>query len=262
MGAFKIDWALSTPVPWKAQECMQAATIHLGATAREIASSERAAWRGYLARKPFVLVVQPSLFDSTRAPRGKHTLWGYCHVPNACDTDMTERIEAQMERFAPSFCDTILARSVAPPAELERHNANLSVATSMAGRRISPNCFFDRRSDCIRRRSADSIFARLQHRPAVKCMECAATLRRKERCGNGSSLPKGSWFQDDLDDGWARPASCYFSACEPMTPRLVLSLGRSRLRDLLQSLASHLPVPGVNGDITEADDADQTFVHV
>ena len=125
MGAFKIDWALSAPVPWKAQECMQAATIHLGATAREIASSERAAWRGYLARKPFVLVVQPSLFDSTRAPRGKHTLWGYCHVPNGCDTDMTERIEAQMEHFAPGFRDTILARSVAPPAELERRNANL-----------------------------------------------------------------------------------------------------------------------------------------
>jgi len=106
MGAFKIDWALSAPVHWKAQECMEAATVHLGATAREIASSERAAWRGYLARKPFMLVVQPSLFDSTRAPRGKHTLWGYWHVPNGCDTDMTERIEAQMERFAPSFCDT------------------------------------------------------------------------------------------------------------------------------------------------------------
>jgi phytoene dehydrogenase-like protein len=125
MAAFKIDWALSAPVPWKAQECKQAATVHLGATAHEIASSERAAWRGYLARKPFVLVVQPSLFDASRAPVGKHTLWAYCHVPNGSDVDMTERIEAQIERFAPGFRDTILARCVSPPAELERRNANL-----------------------------------------------------------------------------------------------------------------------------------------
>jgi phytoene dehydrogenase-like protein len=125
MGAFKIDWALSAPVPWKAQECKQAATVHVGATAHEIASSERAAWRGYESRKPFVLVVQPSLFDDTRAPRGKHTLWTYCHVSNGSDADMSERIEAQIERFAPGFRDTILARCVAPPAVLERRNANL-----------------------------------------------------------------------------------------------------------------------------------------
>jgi phytoene dehydrogenase-like protein len=125
MGAFKMDWALSAPVPWKAQACHQAATVHLGATAHEIASSERAAWRGYLARKPFVLVVQPSLFDDSRAPLGKHTLWAYCHVPHGSDVDMTERIEAQIERFAPGFRDTILARCVSPPAELERRNANL-----------------------------------------------------------------------------------------------------------------------------------------
>jgi phytoene dehydrogenase-like protein len=125
MGAFKIDWALSAPVPWKDQACKQAATVHLGATAHEIASSERAAWRGYLARKPFVLVVQPSLFDDSRAPLGKHTLWAYCHVPHGSDVEMTARIEAQIERFAPGFHDTILARCVSPPAELERRNANL-----------------------------------------------------------------------------------------------------------------------------------------
>jgi phytoene dehydrogenase-like protein len=125
MAAFKIDWALSAPVPWTAQACKRAATVHLGATAREIAASERAAWRGDLAPKPFVLVVQPSLFDGTRAPRGKHTLWAYCHVPNSSGVDMSERIEAQVERFAPGFRETILARCVSPPAELERRNANL-----------------------------------------------------------------------------------------------------------------------------------------
>lgn len=125
MGAFKMDWALSAGVPWKNQECKHAATVHLGARAHEIASSERAAWRGYLAKKPFVLVVQPSLFDHTRAPQGKHTLWAYCHVPNGSDADMSEKIEAQIERFAPGFRDTILARCVSPPAELERRNANL-----------------------------------------------------------------------------------------------------------------------------------------
>ena len=125
MAAFKMDWALSAPVPWTAQACKQAATVHLGATAHEIASSERAAWRGDLATKPFVLVVQPSLFDGARAPRGKHTLWAYCHVPNSSGVDMSQRIEAQIERFAPGFHDTILARCVSPPAEIERRNANL-----------------------------------------------------------------------------------------------------------------------------------------
>jgi phytoene dehydrogenase-like protein len=125
MGAFKIDWALSAPVPWKAIACARAATIHLGGTLKEIAGSERAAWRGDHTQHPFVLAVQASLFDSSRAPESKHTLWAYCHVPNGSNFDMTERIEAQIERFAPGFCDTILARSVAPPAELERRNPNL-----------------------------------------------------------------------------------------------------------------------------------------
>jgi len=125
MGAYKIDWALSAPVPWKALECRRAATVHLGGTLEEIAASEQAAWHGQHASRPFVLVVQPSLFDSSRAPAGKHTLWGYCHVPNGTTTDMTEPIEKQIERFAPGFRDCILVRTVAPPAELERRNANL-----------------------------------------------------------------------------------------------------------------------------------------
>jgi phytoene dehydrogenase-like protein len=125
MGAFKIDWALSAPVPWKAQVCARAATVHLGGTWQEIAASERAAWRGDHTAHPFVLAVQPSLFDPSRAPEAKHTLWAYCHVPNGSTFDMTERIEAQIERFAPGFGDVVLARSVAAPGELERRNPNL-----------------------------------------------------------------------------------------------------------------------------------------
>ncbi len=125
MGAFKIDWALAAPVPWAARECARAATVHLGGTLQEIAASERAAWRGYPARKPFVLLAQPLLFDDTRAPAGQHTLWAYCHAPHACEADLSESIEAQIERFAPGFRALVLARAVAPPRELERRNANL-----------------------------------------------------------------------------------------------------------------------------------------
>jgi phytoene dehydrogenase-like protein len=125
MGAYKMDWALSVPVPWRAAECRRAATVHLGENLREISASERMAWRGYHASQPFVLLVQPSLFDDLRAPTGKHTLWAYCHVPNGSAFDMSERIEAQIERFAPGFRDLILARCVSPLAELERRNANL-----------------------------------------------------------------------------------------------------------------------------------------
>jgi phytoene dehydrogenase-like protein len=125
MAAYKIDWALSAPVPWKAPDCALAATVHLGGTLEEIAASEQAAWNGQHAPRPFVLIVQPSLFDGLRAPDGKHTLWGYCHVPNGATTDMMETTERQIERFAPGFGDCILARAVAPPAELERRNANL-----------------------------------------------------------------------------------------------------------------------------------------
>jgi phytoene dehydrogenase-like protein len=125
IGAFKVDWALSAAVPWRARECRRAATVHLGATLPEIARSERMAWRGFQANRPFVLLVQPSLFDDSRAPAGKHTLWAYCHVPNGSASDMTARIESQIERFAPGFTQTILARHISSPAELERYNANL-----------------------------------------------------------------------------------------------------------------------------------------
>jgi phytoene dehydrogenase-like protein len=123
-GVFKLDWALDGPIPWRAEECARAATVHLGGTLEEIAASEVAPARGQLAEKPYVLLAQQSLFDPTRAPAGRHTAWAYCHVPNGSTVDMTERIEAQIERFAPGFRERILARSALGPAEIERYNAN------------------------------------------------------------------------------------------------------------------------------------------
>lgn len=125
MGAFKLDWALHQPIPWKAKECSQAGTVHLGGSFDEISLSERKAWKGSEAERPFVLLAQPSLFDSARAPAGKHTGWAYCHVPNGYTGDVTRAIEDQVERFAPGFRDCILARSVMSPIDLEKHNANL-----------------------------------------------------------------------------------------------------------------------------------------
>jgi len=124
-GVFKMDWALSGPIPWKNEQCRRAATVHAGGTFEEVARSEAAAWTDRPSEKPFVLVAQQSLFDETRAPAGRHTGWAYCHVPNGCETDMTERIEAQIERFAPGFRDTILARHAMRPADFERHNPNM-----------------------------------------------------------------------------------------------------------------------------------------
>lgn len=124
-GIFKIDWALSAPIPWSAKECTKAGTVHLGGTFDEIAEAEFAAWNGQVTDKPFVILAQPSLFDPSRAPAGKHTAWAYCHVPNGCNVDMTEAIEAQVERFAPGFRDVVLARDTSTPARLQSENANL-----------------------------------------------------------------------------------------------------------------------------------------
>jgi phytoene dehydrogenase-like protein len=124
-GAFKVDWALDAPIPWTAEACRRAGTLHLGGTLVETAASERASWKGRHAERPFVLLAQHSLFDGTRAPAGKHTAWGYCHVPNGSTEDMLERVEAQIERFAPGFRERILARSVMNTAALEAHNPNL-----------------------------------------------------------------------------------------------------------------------------------------
>ena len=123
-GVFKIDWALDGPIPWQAAECAQAGTLHLGGTLAEIAASERAAWRGEHTEQPLVLLGQPSLFDASRAPEGKHTAWAYCHVPHASAQDMTRQIEEQVERFAPGFRRRILARHTRCAMEMEGYNPN------------------------------------------------------------------------------------------------------------------------------------------
>ncbi|MCX6004925.1 MAG: NAD(P)/FAD-dependent oxidoreductase [Chloroflexi bacterium] len=124
-GIFKIDWALSGPIPWKAQECLRSGTVHLGGTFEEIVDAELNTWQGRIVERPFVILAQPSLFDPTRASDGKHTAWAYCHVPNGCNIDMTDRIEHQVERFAPGFHELVLARSISTPISLQQENPNL-----------------------------------------------------------------------------------------------------------------------------------------
>lgn len=123
-GVFKIDYALDGPIPWKAEGCSRAGTVHLGGTLPEIAASEWATTHGKVPERPFVLLGQQSLFDPTRAPEGKHTVWAYCHVPNRSPVDMTDRIESQIERFAPGFRERILAKHTFSPADIARYNQN------------------------------------------------------------------------------------------------------------------------------------------
>jgi phytoene dehydrogenase-like protein len=124
-GVFKVDYALATPVPWKAPECARAGTVHVCGTWEEVALSEREVSQGREPERPFVLLAQPSLFDPTRAPAGEHTAWAYCHVPHGSTFDMSERIENQIERFAPGFRDCVLARHCMNTAHMQQHNANL-----------------------------------------------------------------------------------------------------------------------------------------
>ncbi|MFL6287130.1 MAG: phytoene desaturase family protein [Actinomycetes bacterium] len=131
-GVFKVDWALDAAVPWIDEALADAGTVHLGASFDEMVWSEREVARGRVADRPYVLLAQASGADASRAPEGKHTLWAYCHVPNGCTVDMTERIEQQIERFAPGFGDRVLARHVMGPAALEAHNAN-NVGGDIAG---------------------------------------------------------------------------------------------------------------------------------
>jgi phytoene dehydrogenase-like protein len=131
-GVFKVDWALEGPIPWQAEACHQAGTLHLGGTLEELAAAEAAVWRGEHAAQPYVLLGQPSRFDATRAPAGKHTAWAYCHVPHGSTRDMTAVIEAQVERFAPGFRQRILARATMDSAALEAQNANI-VGGDIAG---------------------------------------------------------------------------------------------------------------------------------
>jgi phytoene dehydrogenase-like protein len=151
-GVFKLDWALDGPIPWRAAECARAATVHLGGTFDEIAQ-----WESTHQGRPFVLLVQSSLFDATRAPAGKHTAWAYCHVPNGSTADMTEAIESQVERFAPGFRASILAKHVFTPAGLERHNANL-VGGDVGGGSADLGQFFLRPNRHLYRTPLEGVF--------------------------------------------------------------------------------------------------------
>jgi len=141
-GVFKVDWALRGPIPWTSRQCAQAGTVHLGGTLAEIARSESDSWRNEHTEYPFVLLAQPSLIDPSRAPAGCHTAWAYCHVPNASTFDMTGRIEAQVERFAPGFRDLILARSTKSPTQLEAENSNLVGGNITGGANSLRQLFF------------------------------------------------------------------------------------------------------------------------
>jgi phytoene dehydrogenase-like protein len=133
MGVYKVDWALDAPVPWIDPECGRAGTVHLGGTLEEIAFAEQATWDGACPDRPFVLVTQPTLFDPSRAPAGKHVLWAYCHVPHGSATDMLARIEKQIEHFAPGFRERVIARAIATPGDIERRNPNLVGGDIAAG---------------------------------------------------------------------------------------------------------------------------------
>jgi phytoene dehydrogenase-like protein len=124
-GVFKMDWALREPIPWRANDCRRAITVHLGGPLEEMVASERAANQGCPPERPFVLLAQPSLFDPTRAPVGRHTAWAYCHVPNGWSGSALEQIESQIERFAPGFRECVLARAVHNTAQMQAWNPNL-----------------------------------------------------------------------------------------------------------------------------------------
>ena len=123
-GIFKVDWALDGPIPWRADACRRAGTVHVGGSFDEVVAAEGLVAGGEVAERPFVILAQPTVADPSRAPAGNHVGWAYCHVPNGSTIDMRERIEAQVERFAPGFTSRILARHVMSPADVERHNAN------------------------------------------------------------------------------------------------------------------------------------------
>ena len=175
-GVFKMDWALREPIPWRAKDCFRAATIHLGGSLEEIAASERAAWYGEPPDRPFVLLSQPTLFDPTRAPAGRHTAWAYCHVPNAWRGSAVAQIEAQIERFAPGFRDCILARSAHDPAQMQAWNENL-VGGDIGGGVIDPySLLCAPPGAATARHSAASISARPLPRPAALFTGCAAIM--------------------------------------------------------------------------------------
>jgi len=161
-GVYKVDWALSDPIPWTAPDCARAATVHLGGSLEEIVAAEAEPWgrnkgKGGDAPRPFVLLVQPSLFDPSRAPAGRHTAWAYCHVPNGSTFPMAAAIEAQVERFAPGFADCILARSVMPCSDLEEWNPNL-IGGDISGGAMTPRQLLFRPTSSLYRTALPKVF--------------------------------------------------------------------------------------------------------
>jgi phytoene dehydrogenase-like protein len=142
-GVFKVDWALSQPIPWRAKDCLRAGTVHLGGTFDEVAASERAPAHGRVAEGPFVLLSQPTLFDPTRAPAGNHVAWAYCHVPNGWSGSALDAIESQVERFAPGFRECILGRAASGTGAMQAWNENL-VGGDINGGSVSGLQFFFR----------------------------------------------------------------------------------------------------------------------
>lgn len=192
-GVCKVDWALDSPIPWKAEACARAGTVHLGGTLDEIAASERAPWHGEIAATPFVLLSQPTLFDSTRAPAGKHIAWAYCHVPNGSSADVSERIEMQVERFAPGFRKRILKRSTLLTSDLERGNPNL-VGGDINGGSAELGQLFLRPTARIYRTAAKNIYICSSSTPPGggvhgMCGNLAARLALKDHFGRNSAQP-------------------------------------------------------------------------
>lgn len=191
-GVCKVDWALDSPIPWKAEACARAGTVHLGGTLDEIAASERAPWQGEIASRPFVLLAQPTLFDPTRAPAGKHIAWAYCHVPNSSPVDVSDRIEMQIERFAPGFRSRILKRSTLLTADLERGNANL-IGGDISGGAADLSQFFFRPTSRLYRTPAKNIYICSSSTPPGGgvhgiCGHVAARLALAEHFGKKSDL--------------------------------------------------------------------------
>ena len=188
-GIFKVDFALDGPIPWAAEGCNRAGTVHLGGTLDEVAAGEGAVSRGEHPERPFILLAQQSLFDPTRAPDGKHTVWAYFHVPNGSTFDITGRIEAQIERFAPGFRDLVLAKSVAGPADLERQNPNL-VGGDITGGSMDLRQLFTRPlpgSTPIRPLPTDSTSAPPRRRRGGACTACAAIWPPAWPCATSSN---------------------------------------------------------------------------
>ncbi len=178
-GTFKIDYALNSPIPWTANECSRAATVHLGGTLEEIVASER----HFTSHTPFVLVVQPSLFDPTRAPAGHHTAWAYCHVPNGSAADRLETIERQIERFAPGFRDCIVARSISPPAALECWNPNLIGGDLSAGAMNLRQLLLRPTASLYRTPMTGLFLCGASNPQAAESTEWPAFTRRRQHCG-------------------------------------------------------------------------------